>query len=50
MTTAPRLTVAAVEEALGPIEGCAHNCHRAALALVRWAWCLTFPKWRWARS
>jgi hypothetical protein len=29
------LTVAAVEEAIGPIEGYARNCHGASLALVR---------------
>ena len=28
---APKLTVAEVEEAVGPIEGFAHNCHGASV-------------------
>ena len=32
MTAAPKLTVAAVEEAIGPIESFSHNCHGDSLA------------------
>ena len=35
MTSVPKLIVAEVEEAIGPIEGFANSCHSASLALVR---------------
>jgi hypothetical protein len=33
--SAPRLSISEIENAIGPIQGFAHNCHGASLALVR---------------
>ena len=44
----PKLTQKAVEDAIGPIEDYSHQCHGAALALVRSGLLPKGPKWPWA--